>query len=460
MPENEGSNTGTIEELKKYFFEKGQTLSTQEIVALLATATTADKGWTDVDFDPGVPAGFEMYHAKPGTYPFFKDGNGDPIVIPEKDGDDYIADATISYNGAFWVSNWTMFSVDFNPDEFATKEEVDPISAEIDALNLVLQTKDLPAGVSGLFRSGSKVNAQILTGGEFEFAKAIIHELQLLNPLLLDNLNIDNGFRIVANPAVRGLAIVDSKNRAILHFDENMRLQTLPPLVKPSDLYIPAERVMIEGDGQSNSVAARATPPLSIVPEGNAEMFNSGVRTQDVTDPALRYTSIVPLIEAASPDGSLGETSLTSLTRNLAASLLKSTGLTTADLGFSMFVSAPGETGRSLANLDVGSSYFTRGITDVQKAKEFSVAQNKTFAMIAVCWKQGEQDMTLGTTIADYKTRFTAYIASKRAAIKAASGQTFDPIYVIWQVASHNGRNVDTGNYPTIALAHEEVANT
>ncbi|WP_345213790.1 hypothetical protein, partial [Mucilaginibacter gynuensis] len=389
---------------------------------------------------------------EPGVYLHLPKADGTPIQVTVPVAGYGTISAKAYYDGQYW--------------ELAQKDvllpvvDVEPLIEEVAAVNQVIQTQDLPAGISAIFRSGSKVNAQIKTGGEFEFAKAIIHELQLLNPLLLDNLNIDNGFRIVANPAVRGLAIVDSKNRAILHFDENMRLQTLPPLVKPSDLYIPAERVMIEGDGQSNSVAARATPPLSIVPEGNAEMFNSGVRTQDVTDPALRYTSIVPLIEAASPDGSLGETSLTSLTRNLAASLLKSTGLTTADLGFSMFVSAPGETGRSLANLDVGSSYFTRGITDVQKAKEFSVAQNKTFAMIAVCWKQGEQDMTLGTTITDYKTRLTAYIASKRAAIKAASGQTFDPIYVIWQVASHNGRNVDTGNYPTIALAHEEVANT
>ena len=72
----------TIDELKKYFIERGETLSTKEIINLLQSAASSFKGSAGIATNPGIPTSPEFYFPKEtGTYANFKDASNASLTL-------------------------------------------------------------------------------------------------------------------------------------------------------------------------------------------------------------------------------------------------------------------------------------------------------------------------------------------------------------------------------------------
>lgn len=105
----------------------------QRIIQLAqVSGGTGIKGTAEASTDPGTPVGPEMYYAKLGsgdstTFTNFLDSNGDPIVIPSKEGtapdEQIVINPILIYDGTSWDADWAL-SDPINLSGYATKDEV------------------------------------------------------------------------------------------------------------------------------------------------------------------------------------------------------------------------------------------------------------------------------------------------------------------------------------------------
>lgn len=199
-------------------------------------------------------------------------------------------------------------------------------------------------------------------------------------------------------------------------------------------------RSNIEGTlsyGQSNSIGTINEPALSTVARFDNLRFSGGVRSQDSLTP---YTSFVPLTEQLSVNGGItySETPIAGSAEMVFELLSGEDGIAFTDISWQIFGSAPGDGGKTIAQLSDGTIYFDRLVTDVQNAVSLSAAAGKSVKFRSVLWSQGETDQTSGALPAPlYGPRLVQLQKDVETAIQAETGQTEPVALITSQFNSH-----------------------
>lgn len=204
--------------------------------------------------------------------------------------------------------------------------------------------------------------------------------------------------------------------------------------------------------GQSLSVG-QARPAVSRTQKHDNLMFVDGMRPQydHVADSdAVRYGSFVPAIEENSAaDATLGETSCTASGEMVKQLIQAEDGLVYTAQGYQLLHSAPGFGATTIAQLSKGTAHYTRLMTQVAYGLANASALNKSFAVQAVGWMQGESDAA--TTQAAYYAALNTLIADINTDAKAITGQTKNIYLISYQLA--------TEATPKIGLAQLQACN-
>lgn len=213
----------------------------------------------------------------------------------------------------------------------------------------------------------------------------------------------------------------------------------------------PSEINMVLSYGQSLSVGADGTPPISTTQRFDNLRFAGGVRSQDSGTP---YTSLVPLIETEV--STTGETPITGATDMIKELIAAEDGLTYTEHAFQLLGSAPGAGGTAIAGLSSGTTPFNRFVADVQNGYTLAQAAGKSFKVGGFFWTQAESDYIGNTPKATYKTALVTLRNDLEAQVQSITGQSEPLACISYQVQAHATYGYP-GN-PYLAVAQLEVA--
>ncbi len=193
--------------------------------------------------------------------------------------------------------------------------------------------------------------------------------------------------------------------------------------------------------GQSLSIGAGATPILNDVQSYSNVTFLGGVKSQSSQDYDL--TDFKPLMEQES------ETPVSGMTNAVSKRL----GSEYSDNQYSFIGSAPGMGGQRIDQLSRGTTPYFWLLEHVQAAHDICQLQKKSHTVPFIGWTQGEADMRDGSTKMSYLQQFNQLITDLHQDISNITNQSFAPVIVTYQPASHlnYGRTV-----PNMALAFLE----
>lgn len=206
--------------------------------------------------------------------------------------------------------------------------------------------------------------------------------------------------------------------------------------------------------GQSLSVG-QALPVQSTVQAFDNLMFTRGMRPQydypaETTE--QWYAALVPAVEELSTElASLAETPATAIGDMVKELILAENGLAYTDHNYQLMLSVPGYGATTIAELSkgAGTGHFERLVEQVVAALGLATASNRTYAVQAVTWVQGESDYINSTTQTDYEAVLAALVSDVNTDSKSATGQTKDIEFISYQLATHKVAGKAT---PNIAL--------
>ncbi len=195
--------------------------------------------------------------------------------------------------------------------------------------------------------------------------------------------------------------------------------------------------------GQSLSIGAQAYPVISTTQRFDALMFEGGILTQHPDDSANYYDSLVPAI-ATNPadheDGYVGgETPLHGAADMIKERIATVSGIDHTEQSYQLLLSAPGEGGLSIDELDDGTAYFDDLKANITNGFALAQAAGKTYGCRGLLWTQGEEDNSDGTAVATYKAALTDLLADFDAHVKATTGQTDDVHLIFYQLQRYLG---------------------
>lgn len=216
--------------------------------------------------------------------------------------------------------------------------------------------------------------------------------------------------------------------------------------------------------GQSLAIGTQGVPLINTVGwDNNFLTWQGGPKANppEAGGVASTTASFKTLVEDTfSPDGgsNRGETGLWVAAHTLAQSIVESTG---SYGGRGKFVfTAPGVGGQAIAffrQSASGSSWWqTRFLPSIRRAKAIADAASETYCVPVIMWAQGEANVG----VAGYAASLTALFDEMAAAVRAETGQTFDPHFITYQTsyATLEGNPLTTIRAST--LAQPEVART
>lgn len=209
--------------------------------------------------------------------------------------------------------------------------------------------------------------------------------------------------------------------------------------------------------GQSLSVG-QAKPAISVTQRFDNLMFTRGMRPQydypGETD-AQWYAGFVPAIEENSTVSAvLGETPCGGIGDMIKERILAEDNLSTSDIKYQIALSCPGYGAQTIAQLSKGTTHYARMTTQATYGASIAASLNKSYAVQAIAWTQGESDYTSNTSRATYAASLNTLVTNTNTDIKAITGQTKNIPLISYQVASHK---VASRTTPSIALAQLDV---
>ncbi|RVU01077.1 SGNH/GDSL hydrolase family protein [Mucilaginibacter limnophilus] len=134
--------TGTIDELKKFFYEKNETLSKEEVLAGFEQVTNSNKGPAIVTTNPATIGAIKVgdrWDVKPNTGPYTYFDN---LSIPAKVGTQYVSQPYFIRNATAWEAKWLLVDAPVLTD-YTQKTEFDPVKAQVDNLAALLDEAPL-----------------------------------------------------------------------------------------------------------------------------------------------------------------------------------------------------------------------------------------------------------------------------------------------------------------------------
>jgi hypothetical protein len=184
--------------------------------------------------------------------------------------------------------------------------------------------------------------------------------------------------------------------------------------------------------GQSLSVGADGTPPISITPEyDNCLMFNTGVLSRRQ---ASAMTSLVPIIESGTetPASGTAEMFVEAVQNENAYGSYKDNWL-----NHEFVMVCPGVGGATIDEL-TGTSYYQYVENAIAAIKNICDANGYSLEIPAWCWVQGEQDTKNSMSATDYKNKLLALHNKFCSSVSAITGITERPKCIIYQPSCQN----------------------
>uniref|UniRef100_F4C2C0 NodB homology domain-containing protein n=1 Tax=Sphingobacterium sp. (strain 21) TaxID=743722 RepID=F4C2C0_SPHS2 len=116
-----------LDELKKYFALRGETLTKEEIAEVVADGIY--KGEAESDTNPGTPANPCWYGATTGvTYQFFLDQGGQPITVPKdvavEEATKYVVSPRLVWNETYWTLRYELVDEPDMSGEYISNNDV------------------------------------------------------------------------------------------------------------------------------------------------------------------------------------------------------------------------------------------------------------------------------------------------------------------------------------------------
>ena len=186
--------------------------------------------------------------------------------------------------------------------------------------------------------------------------------------------------------------------------------------------------------GQSWSVGYDA-PAISLTPQYDNIMFNTGIKNDPLTDTTITPTSFVPMVEytgTSSGSGSqtCGETPVSAMCNTIKQLIKSENGYSYTDFPYQLLGNAQGMGDKTLAELKKGTTWYNRLISQVGDA--FTIASNlgKKLVVQAFSWQQLALGSGISTTYAEALEQLRSDIDSD---VKAITGQTQDVKCITWQ---------------------------
>ena len=222
----------------------------------------------------------------------------------------------------------------------------------------------------------------------------------------------------------------------------------------------PADLNYFPINGQSLSIGEFIGSPgvLSTTPSSLHKMFADGPRyvydhAADAYNVAL--ASLVGLQEQiGAGDANLGETPCSGAAKMIGQLIMAENGAPAAS-AYRMLMSTPGYGATTIAQLSRGSSHFARLIRETDFGRALATAQGWSFAAQVMGWTQGESDYMAATSRAAYTSALVQLANDWFSLARGAALQSFSPIVLISQIASHLFNPNAT---PVMALAQTDAA--
>ncbi len=194
----------------------------------------------------------------------------------------------------------------------------------------------------------------------------------------------------------------------------------------------------ILGTGQSLSVGWNGSPPLTTTqPYGN--LMLSG---QEQTG-----ADLVPLVEGPNLHGALVETISSALANTLTARSPRT--------NYTSIVTRHGEGSVAYAGLKKGTSWYARGLEQIQKAQAAALARGGAYRVAAVTTVHGESDHLAGNGPV-YERYLREWQADYQADARRLTGQTNAVPLFFCQMSSHTKYNAATSLIPGAQLSAAE----
>ena len=190
----------------------------------------------------------------------------------------------------------------------------------------------------------------------------------------------------------------------------------------------------ILGTGQSLSVGWSGGPPLTTTqPYGN--LMLSGV--------GQTGTDLVPLIEGPNLHSAQVETISSALANTLTA--------LSPQTNYTSIVTRHGEGGVAYAGLKKGTTWYAKGMDQVQKSQAAAAAMGHDYKVVAVTTVHGESDHAGGNG-PHYVGYLKEWQSDYDTDVKALTGQTNDIPMFFCQMSSHTKYNSATSLVPAAQL--------
>lgn len=206
--------------------------------------------------------------------------------------------------------------------------------------------------------------------------------------------------------------------------------------------------------GQSLSVGAVGSPPLSTTQPYANTMFSRGVMPG-----ATMLTAFAPLTEGT-PPGGVGPNveTMSSGLANLVTKMAREELLVgQPNPSHDMLVSVHGIGGTAYVGLKKGTSAFTAGIAQAQAAFDLTKAMNKSYIVRVTTTVHGESDHVAGNT--NYEANLLEWQSDYEKDVQAITGQ-IDAIPMLQtQMSSWTKYNSATSLIPSAQLAAHRNSN-
>lgn len=214
--------------------------------------------------------------------------------------------------------------------------------------------------------------------------------------------------------------------------------------------------------GQSTAVGAYAAAIFTTVPPNPTQSFCpndsrgcGGMRVDAAYQfyPNSSITGIIPAIEAQAlfPPSLPTQFGETGIVQDVAQRI--SLGSTKGYVSRTV-----GAAGRTIAQLSVGTAPYGNMITVAGIINALTVINGGTTKVLYIPWIQGYSDMANGTTPASYRSTAAAMSSNAQTRLKAITGQSENPIWLVMQLPSVGVTLNGTGN--TIQTAQYDLTLT
>lgn len=262
---------------------------------------------------------------------------------------------------------------------------------------------------NGFAPLGVTLTGELITGD----VKIIVVENSAISWAVVD----ENGFAALA---VTPDGVIDSSS---------LQKQELSYIKEPlAELKLPKTQYSSCIDyGQSLSRGVQSFPVIDVTQPSLNLMLKSGVLRRS-TDLLYDKSELVPLI--AERIGNEAEPPGISAV-NYVSKLMQEHSI---DIELTVFInSAPGAAGYRIDQLTIGTAPFNDLIQRITDEKALADAQNIPYSVVVIFWTQGEANQMNGTTFQSYIDQYGGMRSGLISAIKAITGQTFDPLFIQYQ---------------------------